>query len=102
MDKSLNLREIKKLIEECARDYEIFGDALVDATFIDIRDHLKSAVQGLLKDIKKIENEVTDEYKNEFHDTITKQIVLSTLNDCKKLIKKWFADVINKGEMNEV
>lgn len=67
-----------------------------------MNNNLKLAVQGLLKDIKKIENEVTDEFKNEFHDTITKQIVLSVLNECKKLVKKRFADVINKGEMNEV
>jgi len=41
--KPLNLEEIKKLIEDCAKDYETFGDAKVDAAFIEIRQCIESA-----------------------------------------------------------
>jgi len=52
--KPLNLDQIKKLIEECAKDYETFGDARVESTFIDIKNSIKSAVQGLLDEISEI------------------------------------------------
>jgi len=99
--KPLNLKEIKKLIEECARDYEIFGDARIDATFIDIRDHLKSAVQGLLQEIENRIKEL-DRYEQI---GFTKQFYINCTNRRDEietciipLIKKWFADVINKEE----
>ncbi|MCD6477612.1 MAG: hypothetical protein J7K87_01285 [Candidatus Aenigmarchaeota archaeon] len=94
----LNLEKIKKLIEKCARDYEIFGDALIDATFIDIREHLKSAVHGLLKDVEKIKLEINDSYKNEWYNTAMRHYCLSILNECEKKVKKWFSDVISGEE----
>jgi len=99
--KPLNLKEIKKLIEECARDYEIFGDARIDATFIDIRDHLKSAVQGLLEEIEERMQECREDKKRfEPKDCLWNSYdgELIGLEVAEELIKKWFADVINKEE----
>lgn len=76
----LNLKKIKKLIEECARDYEVFGNVRIDATFIDIRDHIKSAVQGLLFDLDDIEYYYFDD----------DEYILIRKEDVRNLIKKWF------------
>ena len=62
-----------------------------------IKQRIKSAVQGLLKDIEKLESEITDEYKNEWLNTPMKHYCISLLNECKGLIKKWF-DVINEED----
>ena len=61
---------------------------------------IKSAVQGLLKDIEKLESEITDEYKNEWLNTPMKHYCISLLNECKGLVKKWFPDVF-KEEKDE-
>jgi len=91
----LNLKEIKKLIEECAKNYEIFGDALIDATFIDIKNHLKSAVQGLLQEINK--NIKRWEETMEKADETTRERIASRIDElefCKDLVKKWMPDVV--------
>ena len=49
--------------------------------------YLKSAVQGLLQEIE----ELTDWYPD-YQDT------LMSVSDVKKLIKKWFADVVGEDE----
>jgi len=97
----LNLKKIKKLIEECARDYEVFGDARIESTFIDIRDHLKSAVQGLLQEIENRIKEL-DRYEQI---GFTKQFYINCTNRRDEietciipLIKKWFADVVEEAE----
>ena len=91
----LDLKKIKKLIEKCAKNYEIFGDALIDATFIDIRNHLKSAVQGLLQDI---EREIKGwEKMMDGKDKITQEILSAEMDElefCKDLVQRWFPDLI--------
>ena len=89
----LNLKEIKKLIEECAKNYEIFGDALIESSFIGIKQRIKSAIDGLLTDIKQIEKYVdyiaSHEYDMGFSDG-----VIDTCEKMREKIKKWFADVV--------
>ena len=93
----LNLKEIKKLIEECAKNYEIFGDALIDATFIDIRNHLKSAVSGLLKEIENTDLLVLEELDFIDRNNLDpEEIVVNTLEYVKWLIKKSFPDVVEE------
>jgi len=52
--KPLNLDEIRSLIEDCARDYETFGDARIDATFMKIKQCIKSACSFYLRYVNKI------------------------------------------------
>jgi len=62
---------------------------------------VKSAAHGLLKDIEKLESEIIDEYKNEWLNTAMKHYCISLLNECKRLVKKWFSDAF-KEEKDEV
>lgn len=57
---------------------------------------VKSATQGLLKDIEKLESEIIDEYKNEWLNTAMKHYCISLLNECKGLVKKWYSDAFKE------
>ena len=65
---------------------------VLGSPFVYLHD-VKSAVQGLLKDIEKLESEITDEYKNEWLNTPMKHYCISLLNECRGLVKKWLPDV---------
>lgn len=71
-----------------------------DARFfrIFLEKDIKSAVQGLLRDVEKIKSEINDSYKNEWYNTAMRHYCLSILNECEKKVKKWFSDVISGEE----
>jgi len=95
----LNLKKIKKLIEECARDYEVFGDARIESTFIDIRDHIKSVILGLLEEIKKIKKSLNESIKQAEKEDVSHAkhdfwFALDIVEQIEGKIKKWFPDIV--------
>ena len=57
-------------------------------------DDVKSAVEGLLKDIEKIKLGIVADYENGWCDGYLKDHCVDIAEKLKDLIKKWFKDVI--------
>jgi len=74
---------------------------MVDETEYEIKQQVKSAVQGLLEEIEEriqecIEDKKRFEPKDRLWNSFDGQLI--GLEKAEDLIKKWFADVINKEE----
>ena len=76
---------------------------MVDETEDEIKQHVKSAVQGLLQEIEKIKKSLNEsieqaEQEDVRHAKYDFWLALDVVERIEKEIKKWFADVVEGEE----